>query len=107
MWIDDDEYIVRCGCGDVAHPVHLYFDVGHIKDTEPHYHLDIGLQVVDVGLWQRIKNAFAYIFRQRKFWHYGEITLDLTHPKQREEVRGMVDFLNRCLKMANAEHRTE
>ena len=100
MWIEDGEYIIRCGCGDVSHPIWFYADIGHFRDTGPYYHLGIGLQIVDVGLWQRIKNAALYIFKQRKFWHYGDITLDLVNPKQREEIVGLIKFLDNAIKKA-------
>ena len=97
MWIEDGEYIIRCGCGDVSHPVWLGFDAWHFEGDE-HRSLDMQMTIDDAGFWGRVKNAIFYIFKNRKFWHYGAISLDLTHPKEREEVEGLVSYLNECLK---------
>ena len=96
MWIDDGEYIIRCGCGDIEHPTYFGFDVWHFKGDE-HQSLDIAMTIDDAGFWGRVKNAIFYIFKNKKFWHYGTITLDLAHPKEREEIEGLVKYLRGIL----------
>lgn len=96
MFIQDDEYIVRCGCGDPSHPVWLGFETWHFKGVE-HQTLDIQMHIDDAGFWGRLKNAVFYLFKNRKFWHYGTVSLDLAKPEERGEVYGLVKFLNSCL----------
>ena len=92
MRIDDNEFILRCACGDLDHRVHLVFD----KDEE-FSDLSISLEINDASLWERIKNAILYIFKQRKFWHYGETLQSLKDPADRKELWELIGFLERCL----------
>ena len=100
MRIDDNEFILRCACGDLDHRVHLVFD----KDEE-FSDLSISLEINDASLWERIKNAILYIFKQRKFWHYGETLQSLKDPADRKEIRGLIAFLGRCLDEAPSEDK--
>ena len=99
MWIDDGEYIIRCGCGDPSHPVWLSFETWHYKGVE-HQELNIQMHIDDAGFWGRLKNAVFYLFKNRKFWHYGCVSLDLNVSIENKEVRGLVKFLNSCLELA-------
>jgi len=92
MRIDDNEFILRCACGDLDHRVHLLFD----KDEE-YSDLSITLEIEDASFLERIKNAVLYIFKQRKFWHYGETLLALTDSADQKELWKLVVFLERCL----------
>ena len=105
MWKDKDEYIIRCECGDLSHPVHLCFWAERYPKAEKKFKrkyidLDIYLEIENVGFWQRIKNAFLYIWKQRKFWHYGDINLNLLGERGREEVMGLIKFLKEKLQEA-------
>ena len=91
MWTNKDEYILRCNCGDIRHLVHLYFGLDD-------YDLCITLDVQEVSIFQRIKNAFFYIVNQRKFWHYGDIVLTPGNPKSDQELSGLIEFLQRAQK---------
>ena len=105
MWIENDEFIIRCECGDLSHPVHLVFWAERYPETEEIFKrkfidLDIYLEIENVGFWKRIKNSFLYIWKQRKFWHYGEINLNLLSEKGQGEVIGLIEFLQKKLKEA-------
>ena len=76
MYQDEDEFILRCDCGDPSHPVHLSFGKETLGLPDIDY-LAISLQIRNVDLWQRVKNALLYIFKQRRFWHYGDIVINL------------------------------
>jgi len=104
MFIHDNEYIIRCGCGDLSHPVWLGFEIWHFKGAD-HYDLDIQMHIDDVGFFGRLKNAIFYLFKNRKFWHYGAVTLDLGQPEERGEVLGLVKFLNSCMETETAARR--
>jgi hypothetical protein len=88
---DENEFIVRCGCGDLSHLVHLSF---WKEDDE----LIIGLKIEDASLGQRIKNAILYILKQRKFWHYGETLVFLNRAEELKEIKDLRAFLNRIIK---------
>jgi len=92
MRIDDNEFILRCACGDLDHRVHLLFD----KDDE-WGDLSITLEIENTSFWERIKNAILYIFKQRKFWHYGETLQSLKDPADRRELWELIGFLEGCL----------
>lgn len=117
MYKNENECIIRCSCQDISHPVHLYLNVddwdldaikgGFINDVKIKKNskykfcdLSITLQVENVGFFERIRNSFFYIFKQRKFWHYGDINLSLLTPEGDSELRHLITFLAKTLKHA-------
>lgn len=102
MWKNKEEFFIRCGCGDHEHLVSLWFSNDKErygkKDEKIYQELSLSLKIEEVNLWQRIKNAFLYIFKQRQFWHYGEIHLDFQSEHCRKELDDLIKYLKNVQK---------
>lgn len=95
MWIDKNNYVIRCDCGDLRHLISLWFSPE--QDFPDYDELEISLVIEDAGFWKRIKNAILYVFNQRKFWHYGEIMINLWNKDGQKELEGLIKFLQKYL----------
>jgi len=99
VWQDEEEeYIVRCDCGQL-HFVHLLFLYNAWGNYE-HMDLDIMMEPEGGTFWERIKKAFWFIVNERKFYHYGDVSLNLRTDRGRKEVEGLISFLQRVLEQA-------
>ena len=100
MWIADDEYILRCGCGEQNHMVTLNVIRERITDDESravHHMLSIGLQPDDfASLWSRVKAAFLYVFKRRRFWHYGGAFFPGNFDESIADLEGAAQFILRA-----------
>jgi hypothetical protein len=98
MFIEKDEFIIRCGCRDVSHPIWFsigrgFFDAGSSPDE-----MFISLQVPDLKFWYRIKDCLRYLwFGHRKFWCYGDVVLNLENKEEMNEVIGLYEYLGKVI----------
>ena len=100
MYENDNEYIIRCGCGSAQHFVHLSFcewgwpkSWSNLEGLPSHIDLDISLNVDKGGFWTRLKEAFLYVFKWGKLTLYGDVSLNMTAERDRQQVRELVEFL--------------
>jgi len=106
MWQDEDEFVIKCQCGSLDHLVRLHFWASPYlvetreKERMEHLDLDIFTQASDWNFMRRLKNAFLYIFKNRKFWHWGETNLNLLDDRGISELEGLIDFLQSKLEKA-------
>lgn len=85
------EFFLRCSCHDPRCLVWFWFvREGNFVD------MGINLNSGDVGLWKRIKNSFLYIFAQKRFWYYGDISLILDEEKK-VEINKLIEFLKEAV----------
>jgi len=100
---DKTEYIVRCSCNELWHSTLFSFmydlHVWKTGDT-PDHDLFISQNVQDVGFWERLRNCVRYLFKQRKFWNYGETYLTLNDPDNRKMVEGLIEYLQEALSIS-------
>jgi len=97
MWITNNEFIIRCECGEVFHPIYLHLETWRFDDNSPFRALEIQMNVDDDGFLGRIKKVFYYLFKNRKFWHNGNITMQLDTPKQQKQLKELIEFLKKGL----------
>lgn len=106
---DHREYIVRCDCKELWHSTVLGFYYTKYdwtdkdKPVEPDHDLFISQNIQEVGFWERLKNCVRYLFKQRKFWNYGETYLTLNNPDSREQVQSMILFLQEALSISKGD----
>ena len=99
MFVEDDEFIVRCGCKDMSHPIWFTVDRDTTDAGAGYDDLAIALQIPDgINLWQRIKNCVIYLFEgHQRFWSYGSVVLNLKNKVERDEIVGLHAYLGKVL----------
>jgi len=94
-----DEFILYCDCGNRFHPLvfEVYTDVDEREHHDRNYpystELIINIKEDELGFWQRLGNAFRYLFNSRKFWTYGELDKDMDRKESRDDINALRDFL--------------
>ena len=101
---DQKEYIVRCDCHELWHStVFAFFYEKYESKNDSDHDLFISQNIQDVGFWERLRNCFRYLFKQRKFWNYGETYLTLNNPYSREQVANLIVFLQDALNVSKSD----
>lgn len=85
------EFFLKCACHDPRCLIWFWF-----SKEENFTDMGINLNSGDVGFWQRIKNSILYIFAQKRFWYYGDITLILDD-ETKKEIEGLIGFLKEAI----------
>lgn len=104
--IYNDEFILRCDCRELWHStVFTIFFEGYkvFPGTENEmvsYDLFVAQNIENACFWERIKNCFKYLFKQRKFWNYGETYINMLEEEKIEDVENLIVFLQNACKMS-------
>ena len=83
----------------------VYYEEAKLGDDYVSTDLFFEQNVVMCGFWKRLLNCFRYLFKQRKFWNYGETYLLIDREEDRDKVYGLIRFLQKALKRAEANEK--
>jgi len=99
MWQDDDEYLIRCGCGHFNHLIQLWAHLDDMEELPEHLYFSFRNEYQPT-LWGRIKDSFRYAFNRRDCLLQDEILIRLDTKDGRKEVEGIITFLEKVLKQS-------
>ena len=95
--LENREFILRCSCGELWDST--VFTVFHEQrkcdgDGEWVEHdFFVSQNIQDSCFWRRLVNCIRYLFKQFKFWNYGETSLMLNRREDFEKLESLIRFL--------------
>ena len=104
MWVDNDEYLVRCQCGSINHLFQLWICLEKEWNDGTLY-FNFRNEYMP-SFWKRLKSAIKYIFygtrhKSKKEHPYlilhDEILVHLDGSIGREEIQGLINYLQKAL----------